>query len=162
MRLHELTFPLAILHYEFLTGPVKDLAVSWSVEALKAGYFDNVRLFDADGHEYSILSIELRLRSAVARLFKGKEAFSDLVLKRTATHSPSEFAEVLISFLSEHPDWTQNEEGPWDEAETRRKFRLASSAGEIIEVIGWYSIRGDDYLAPEGQSTKVVVRTFGP
>ncbi len=148
------------MHPAFLFGPIT--SYSWfnthKIKSIEAGFFDEIRIFDRNGDEYEVSSIELTTPKLWKRLMGGEQANVDMLLERLGRWTLDDLKERILRFLHDHPDWWYNDEGLWDDGETREILGQANGIKDLIECLGWYSIYEFEYVEPLGQSSKLKQR----
>ncbi len=166
MRLRQLKFPIAVLKPNSLMGG-KNAGLSRPSSFnekvasyyLKGGY-DDALLYDSDGNEFSVRSIEFGKVSPLARVKEllhwtsgGSDDLVrvDMELEHLRTLSFDQFCSELREIALDHPTWWKRHS---ERAEIEAMFTNAKTFSEAIEDIGVLDPPGKERLP--GKSTKIV------
>jgi hypothetical protein len=140
MRLRELNLPLAVMHQEFLV-PVRkwgDMFENASLPSVKEGYFSKMKIFDSEGREYVVASIEMIERIWWKGFFSGGIKI-DAQLRKVAVHSAEKLKSRFEDHLKENPSWWMNNDGVWTPEDIDSGFGSGQSCREVIDRLGWFA-----------------------
>ncbi len=183
MRLRELKYPIAVLQPNCLMGGKNaDLARRRRFDVnladyLRRGGYDDALIYDADGNEYEVETIELHplelhsrigiwlelplemLAMAIGKFLRRKYqppdwsdlAWVDMILKRRRQLSFDEFRNELRNVALAHPEWWRRHS---TKAEIEDLFKECKTFAEAIHEIGVLDPSGKEKLP--GKSSKVV------
>lgn len=166
MRLRELKFPIAVLRRDSLIGGRSAglSGPSWFniniASYYQLGGYDDAIIYDSDGREFSVHSIELRdapFYSGILRLIgwhaktTESEAWVDMNLDYIRTLPLDQFCNELGEIALAHPAWWKRHS---DRSEIEGMFEGVRTFSEAIDRIGVLDPPNRERLP--GKSTKVV------